>query len=82
MVRFHTAQATTSWSPRGLELAWEQLAMPWRAPKRPRASGPKARSKSPRTRRVRRSAARGLRLEVDKQAGRDHLPALSGIGSF
>jgi beta-galactosidase len=31
-VRFHTDR-DTSWSPRGLELAWEQLEMPYQAPK-------------------------------------------------
>jgi len=66
-VRFETARET-SWAPRGHELAWEQLAMPYRAPK-------------PRTRRfegalhLTEKGARAeisgdaVRLEVDQEKG-------------
>jgi beta-galactosidase len=66
-VRFHTARETR-WAPRGLELAWEQLAMPYRAPKhraRPREG----------TLEVTESEARaeisgeGVHLAVDKKTG-------------
>jgi beta-galactosidase len=66
-VRFHTAR-DTPWAPRGLELAWEQLAMPWRAPKRRarRAEGTLEVTESETRAEI---AGETLCLEVDKAAG-------------
>jgi beta-galactosidase len=67
-VRFESARET-SFAPRGHEFAWEQFAMPYRAPKR-RARAPKGVLEL--TQNGARAEIRGkaLRLEVDKAAGR------------
>jgi beta-galactosidase len=67
MVRFHTGR-DTRWSPRGLELAWEQLAMPYRAPKR-RTRRPEGALEVTQNEARAEICGDGLRLEVDKEAG-------------
>jgi len=66
-LRFHTAR-DTSWSPRGLELAWEQLAMPYRAPKR-RALRLEGRLEVMENEARAEISGEAVHLEVDKEAG-------------
>jgi len=66
-VRFHTAR-DTSWSPRGLELAWEQLPMPYRAPKR-RARWPEGSLEVTENEARAEISGEAVHLEVDKEAG-------------
>jgi beta-galactosidase len=66
-VRFHTAR-DTSWSPRGLEIAWEQLAMPYRAPKR-RAPRPEGALEVTQSEARAEISGDAVHLEVDREAG-------------
>jgi beta-galactosidase len=66
-VRFHTARETPWW-PRGLELAWEQLAMPYRAPKR-RTRRPEGTLQLTADEARAEISGETLHLEVDKEAG-------------
>jgi len=66
-VRFHTARETP-WSPRGLEFAWEQMAMPYRAPKR-RTRRPEGALEVTESETRAEISGEALHLEVDKAAG-------------
>jgi beta-galactosidase len=66
-VRFHTARKTR-WAPRGLELAWEQLAMPYRAPKG-RARAPEGALQVIESEARAEISGEAVHLEVEKEAG-------------
>jgi beta-galactosidase len=67
LLRFETTRAS-DWAPAGFEVAWEQLALPWRA-QRPRARAAQGRIESASGGGRRRLTAGAVRAEIDEESG-------------